>query len=150
MAIAFKVNFLYDRITFSFCSNFKPTSNNCSVAQSNCPSNDCIFFCIVRTYIQESKKELINFIAKILLIFNSILKDQVENFVIEFPFTCSSYLSAMSLFFLNSSSNTAVLARASDVAWDNDNILLLIESIVKKTNNLNLCFKGYKDFNYFV
>ena len=56
----------------------------------------------------------------------------MENFVIEFQFTCSSYLSAMSLFFLNSSSNTAVLARASDVAWDNDNILLLIESIVKR------------------
>ena len=43
--------------------------------------------------------------------------------------TCSSNLSASSLFFINSSSYIKALAVASDVACDNVNILLLMESI---------------------
>ena len=43
--------------------------------------------------------------------------------------TCSSNLSARSLFCLNSSSYIKALAVASDVACDNVNILLLMESI---------------------
>ena len=57
--------------------------------------------------------------------------------------TCSSNLSARSLFCLNSSSYIKALAVASDVACDNVNILLLIESIFVRKSEPFSSFQAF-------